>query len=1554
MRMEPTGEQPQGDNSWSRIRARQRRERVQMGTSQRSRRRVRLESLEPESLELRQLLAALPAPLKPSELQNLYDPATLSYPFAGIQNVYSPTVTVGTTVSGQRMTINSGEASTNVSSPVLSVDPLNPDHQVVVAQLNNVPLFGSTTARPVRTIGYVTQNGGQSWSQLSLPGPLSDPTVTTAPIPNLYVQDVSVSFDRSGNIHVVQSQTNNPVGYGNAGYLQYRKYDSSGAILLGGPSSFASNIYSWNRAITTPVDQSLQPAFIKPFIAVDSNPSTFTDPVTGQTQNDANSGNVYIGFVEQTPPVSGAPTPPLVIHAVASLNGGASFFSSPLSITTVATVATVQTHDGATQTSMPRITMAVGPGGNTNPGAVTFVWDDYTSASGSTTNQSSIRAATFAASNVAQGGLSTVRAAQTIASSTLAGANSAGQYPLGTNITAEGIGPAPSIAIDCTLGSFSSNKGRIYVSYTNRDASAGVDNGVANGNPLDNTDIYMISYDPGTGSWSTKPYLVNNDSGAADGYSGAQYVPSPFGRAIRDGQAVTAYNGRPQFLPSVAVDQTTGTVGVSYLDARYDASRLRVVNSVQTSLDGGKTFSAATNANLENDPTNIINGETILDMPVPDNQSTANPVRDGTWGFGVRSSLQMFAGQIFPAWSFNYNAGYNIGSGNTSLIRGNIAIGRMYTSAGPRVISSTMGDVRSLQAGPNSFNNTFNAAGVQQVDGLTFTFDRPVQISSVDPTAINLIYMDVNGNKTTIPVTSISALNAQGTNNALATQFFAQFPAQSGVGTYSYEVGPGDIRDAIRTVDSAGVVIKTGNLMDQDNIPDRIMGTSTSYAAPAPLNPLNPGSAPYDNSTLPLIISGPHVTGQKLGYFNLAGTAVPYAPTSTGELLAVNSAPNMIDHIAQFIDVTFDRNMNPATFTLADVLELRGPQGVITPDIKSITPNPNGTDPDPAYPRTYRIEFKNQRVSGQYSVVLGANIASSTGDLMDSNQNAGLYVLRGENPSGPTVTQTFSTTTAVPITAATVDAIDPTIITPSVSKIKLSVADSFLINTFATVKINVDFPRDLDLTGYLVAPNGTRTQLFTNVGQAGTGRNFTETVFDDSAITPVQNGGAPFFGRFKPIQSILNNVLGQQVQGDWYLEIDNKGLNTGTINSLTLNVGEQVPGTGLGETVADRTTLDFRIFTMNVDNSLSADQWVMVGPAGINNGVNPSATVNPQLGGTTSDSGAGRISTVAVDPSDPTGNTVFIGSATGGIFKTTNFLTQDIRGPIWQSLTGFGPTNSLNSGSIAIFARNESPEQSIVIAGTGDPASLNPVNYGQTTTPNSSPGVGFLRSMDGGKTWLVLDSTKNYDSAGKYLPLNSTFRDHLFVGATVQKVIVDPRPTTTGETIIYAAVISNTAAGANGIWRSIDTGRNWVLMRAGKATDITLDPSSGVVNAISNPTGNLQIAYASFQGEGVFISNNRGQVWNLMTGTTGKPLWRDTVNGSQVVTVSSTPSPNGNFGRILLAKPATTGNSTQDTMYSGWLYAVVANSGNAGIQGVYVTKDFGQNWTQIQIRCVIS
>lgn len=34
---------------------------------------------------------------------------------------------------------------------------------------------------------------------------------------------------------------------------------------------------------------------------------------------------------------------------------------------------------------------------------------------------------------------------------------------------------------------------------------------------------------------------------------------------------------------------------------------------------------------------------------------------------------------------------------------------------------------------------------------------------------------------------------------------------------------------------------------------------------------------------------------------------------------------------------------------------------------------------------------------------------------------------------------------------------------------------------------------------------------------------------------------------------------------------------------------------------------------------------------------------------------SGRITSVAVDPSDPSGNTVYTSSANGGVWKTTNF-----------------------------------------------------------------------------------------------------------------------------------------------------------------------------------------------------------------------------------------------------------------------------------------------------------
>ena len=204
----------------------------------------------------------------------------------------------------------------------------------------------------------------------------------------------------------------------------------------------------------------------------------------------------------------------------------------------------------------------------------------------------------------------------------------------------------------------------------------------------------------------------------------------------------------------------------------------------------------------------------------------------------------------------------------------------------------------------------------------------------------------------------------------------------------------------------------------------------------------------------------------------------------------------------------------------------------------------------------------------------------------------------------------------------------------------------------------------------------------------------------------------------------------------------------------------------------------------------------------------------------------------------------------------------------------------------------------------------------------------FLISSDGGKTWNLLDSTDNVDSSGNYLPIDSASRNREFVGMIIQKVVVDPETTPNGQVIIYAAV-----TGVNGgIWRSEDTGKTWTLMLAGQASDVLLNPDSGVpLNPAlsSSVTGNLQIVYAGMEGQGVFMSPNQGQVWNLMN-PIGNPLIIDVITGKNVNPIAEANPNSGNDGRIVLSMPAATGNAVEDALYGGWLYAAISTSLTSG------------------------
>lgn len=1228
---------------------------------------------------------------------------------------------------------------------------------------------------------------------------------------------------------------------------------------------------------------------------------------------------------------------------------------------------------------------------------------------------------------------------------------------------AQAILPQPVIASDNTLGSFSQYAGRIYVSFTGMFSNA----------QAGNTDIFLAWSDNGGKTWSSNAGVgsveqVNSDNAATDGFSAS----TPGGSL-----------GRTQYAPQIAVDQSTGAVVLSFLDARNDPANARVVTYIAASNDGGNTFAAETYANPSTTATDAITGATVILGPIPDNQSAAAGVSLSPVGYGIRQSLVVTDGSIIPFWASNGNTAAKLAIVNSFLT----------IPSGPRIISSTQGPV----GGASDALNTARAAdGTPIANTIQVTFDVPVDPAGTITALMSdtsVYYKSPNGGTSLLlPVTGVTAVNA----NALgATTFKITFDPSTVlttfntfVGTYSYVIAPTGIKDRISYTNASGIVV-TGNLMDQNangvsgDSPTNAKGRSSpppftnvgdDYVVGQPTN-----FASYATGTLPLIVPGPNVVSTQA--VNLAGTVIS---SGTNNLVLNNTVGAL--------NVTFDRNMQISSFTVAQILAIYGPAGAVPLTGITITPvsvYSNGSQipyAGGAVADVFKISFTTQELSGTYSVTLASTILAADGSAMDANKNAGLDALQGIATNGNTVTVSYpSTATPSPITSGTVAS-------PSVLMAPISVPDNFPIQNDAgtlpglTLTLNITFPVDPTLIAYLLAPDGvTKINLFTKVGTGTNTANFSTTTFSDKATTLIDNAGAPFFGSFQP-EAPLSNLAGTPSQGTWNLVIENIGSNTGTLNNWSLSFQKPVSTTNLGE-VDDRSTLNFQIFNLAPSNALANSTWTAVGPTGITptgatvpitypaplnqnvailagtagtpsvlkssinipdnffiqatdgvsltlniaslsdanlsaflvapNGMQIGLFANGLSGfsfadTTFSDSAsltiaaslaagdtiapytgtfqpetpfsalataglnvegtwtlviqnngapvaslnnwsltfnkpaatlAGAVSTIAVDPTDASGNTVYVGSATGGIWKTTNFLTTNPSGPTYQPLTDFGPNFSLNIGSIAAFGVNDNPSQTVLFAGTGFGQSATTATAGNPNVDlNAGGGVGILRSTDGGITWTLLDSLNNVDSSGN--PLPESQRDHKFIGDTTYKIIVDPTPQLNGKIIVYAALGGPTG----GLYRSLDSGNTWSLLSGGisnTCTDVILDP-----NSTSPTTGNLDVLYAAFPNAGVYISSNQGQTLSQMTGQLGKDplLVNPGFPASPIAVGDSGVSPNGGSGTILLAKPALTHHVSEDIAYQGWLYAAVENA-NGTFQGLYVTKDNGENWTLVQL-----
>ena len=124
--------------------------------------------------------------------------------------------------------------------------------------------------------------------------------------------------------------------------------------------------------------------------------------------------------------------------------------------------------------------------------------------------------------------------------------------------------------------------------------------------------------------------------------------------------------------------------------------------------------------------------------------------------------------------------------------------------------------------------------------------------------------------------------------------------------------------------------------------------------------------------------------------------------------------------------------------------------------------------------------------------------------------------------------------------------------------------------------------------------------------------------------------------------------------------------------------------------------------------------WTPLGPAPM---------MSTTAVGNTQDYGfvTGRATTVAVDQNDPTGNTVYLGGAYGGVWKSTNAANPTVTQVIWTPITDDQATTAV--GAIAVQPGNGN----IVLVGTGE----------ANSSTDSYYGLGILRSTDAGNSWTL-------------------------------------------------------------------------------------------------------------------------------------------------------------------------------------------------------------------------
>ena len=209
---------------------------------------------------------------------------------------------------------------------------------------------------------------------------------------------------------------------------------------------------------------------------------------------------------------------------------------------------------------------------------------------------------------------------------------------------------------------------------------------------------------------------------------------------------------------------------------------------------------------------------------------------------------------------------------------------------------------------------------------------------------------------------------------------------------------------------------------------------------------------------------------------------------------------------------------------------------------------------------------------------------------------------------------------------------------------------------------------------------------------------------------------------------------------------------------------------------------------------------------------------------------SGRVT--CIDAVNANTDIIYVGSASGGVWKTDN------GGTTWAPV--FDEQSILNIGSIAIQQSNPS----VVWVGTGEGNPRNSINLG----------AGIYKSIDAGKSWKLMGLEKT---------------------RCLHRIIIDP----TNPNVIYAASIGNPYAEhpERGVYKTTDGGETWNKV-------LYTNDTSGVADLVMDPSNPNKLLAAMWQhrrtpwsftsggrGSGLYMTFDAGKSWKKLGKEDGIP-----------------------------------------------------------------------------------